>query len=204
MAFVRCAASMEEIVGRRRVVAYVALREDLIWALDEDGQRALWSSPRGSRRGPRRLAVAQAEVHRLRGHRILPGCMATPRPPPSPSCSRVTETRWTATSSSRCGDLSLAYAGRVAEAVAEGLRAEAEQPEEQNSQTSYVRYVVARVHVLAGQPEAALDRLETLVDEPGLRARELLRIDPNFAPIRTHPRFLRLLAGPGASDSASG
>jgi hypothetical protein len=47
--------------------------------------------------------------------------------------------------------------------------------------------------VLAGKHEQALDRLETLVDEPGIRSRAFLRIDPNLAPLRTHPRFVRLL-----------
>jgi hypothetical protein len=86
--------------------------------------------------------------------------------------------------------LSLAYAGRADEAVAEGLRAEAQQPKDQNTQGSYVRYVVARIHVLAGRPEEAIDRLPALADEPGLRSRELFRIDPNLAPLRDHPRFV--------------
>jgi len=99
--------------------------------------------------------------------------------------------------------LSLAYAGRTREAVAEALRAEAEQPQGQNSQTAYVRYVVARVHVLADLPETALDRLETLVDEPGIMTRAFLRIDPNFASLRTHPRFVRLVGGAPAATAGS-
>ena len=86
--------------------------------------------------------------------------------------------------------LGLAYAGRYKEAIAEALRAEREQPKDQNSQTSYVRYVIARTYVLAGQPDGALDRLEALASEPGLRSAGLFRIDPNFDPIRNHPRFV--------------
>ncbi|HWB42643.1 MAG TPA: protein kinase [Gemmatimonadales bacterium] len=197
--------AMEEIVGRRRVVAYVALRQDLIWALDDADQRALLElTPEDLDGGRADWAIAKAEVHRLRGHRIL---------------TRVygdTAAAAFAELIARYGDqvdryqlvalrgLSLAYAGRIKEALAEALRAEAEQPKGQSSQTAYVRYVVARVQVLAGRPEAALDRLETLVDVPGIMTREFLRIDPNFAPLRNHPRFRRLLGGPSASDSLPG
>ena len=99
--------------------------------------------------------------------------------------------------------LSLGYAGKVREAVEEALRAETEQPKGQNSQTAYVRYVVARVHVLVGKPEAALDRLEALVDQPGIMSRDFLRIDPNMDPLREHPRFVRLVGGVSASTGES-
>jgi hypothetical protein len=91
--------------------------------------------------------------------------------------------------------LSLAYAGRNKAALADALRAEAEQPKGQNGQAAYVGYVVARVHLLVGKPEPAPNRLEVLVDEPGIMSRSFLRIDPNFAPFRTHPRFGRLVGG---------
>ena len=197
--------AMEEILGRRRVVAYVALRQDLIWALDEAGQRALLElTPEDLDGGRADLAVAKAEVHRLRGHRILTRVYGDSAAAAFAELIASYGDQVDRYQLVAVRGLSLAYAGRVAEGVAEALRAEAEQPEGQSSQTAYVRYVVARVQVLAGQPEAALDRLETLVELPGIMSREFLRIDPNFAPLRTHPRFLRLLAGPGASNSASG
>jgi hypothetical protein len=43
--------------------------------------------------------------------------------------------------------------------------------------------------------DPAIDRLESLVDQPGIMTRDFLRIDPNFAPLRTHPRFVRLVGG---------
>jgi len=187
--------SMEEIAGRRRVAAYVALREDLIWALDDEGRRMLLElTPADLDGGRADWALAQAEVHWLLGDRKLTQAYG----------DSATEAFTTLLAG--YGDqvdrhqlvalrgLALAYAGRHEEAVREGLRAEAEQPKDQNTQSSYVRYVVARIHVLAGQPEEALDRLETLVDEPGLRSRELFRIDPNLAPIRDNPRFVRLVS----------
>ena len=191
--------SMEEIVGRRRVVAYVALREDLIWALDELGRRELLDlTPADLDGGRADWALAQAEVHWLRGD-----------PERSRAYGDSAVEAFTALLAGY-GDqvdrhqlvalrgLSLAYAGREREAVAEGLRAEVEQPKDQNTQASYVRYVVARIHVLAGKPEAALDRLEALVDEPGFKSIGFFGIDPNLTPIRANPRFVRLVSS-GAS-----
>jgi serine/threonine-protein kinase len=198
--------SMEEIVGRRRVVAYVALRHDLVWSLDDDGQRALLElTPEDLDGGRADWAIARAEVHKLRGQRMLTRVYG------DSAAAAFTELI------AGYGDqvdryqlvalrgLSLGYAGRMKEAVAEALRAEAEQPKGQNSQAAYVRYVVARVHLLAGKPEAALDRLEALVDQPGIMSRDFLRIDPNMDPLREHPRFVRLMGGASAStgDSAA-
>jgi serine/threonine-protein kinase len=195
--------SMEEIVGRRRVVAYVALRQDLIWALDDAQQRALLQlTPADLDGGRADWAVAQADVHWLRGHRMLARVYG------DSAASAFTELiagygeqvdRYQLIA---VRALSLAYAGRERDAIAEALRAEAEQPKGQISQTAYVRYIVARVHLLAGRPEAALDRLETLVDQPGIMSRDFLRIDPNFAPLRGDPRFLRLVGGEGETDTA--
>ena len=183
--------TMEQIVGRRRLVAYVALREDLVWALDEDSRRTLLELTPADLDGSRAdLFVARAQVHWLRGEREL-----------ARAWGDSADAAFTALLA-QYGDhlhrnqliamrgLALAYAGRHQEAVAEALRAEAEQPKDQNSQTSYVRYAVARIHVLAGKPDGAIDRLEALVAEPGLRSAGLFRIDPNFDPIRDHPRFV--------------
>jgi tetratricopeptide (TPR) repeat protein len=183
--------TMEEIVGRRRFVAYVALREDLVWALDEEGRRTLLTlTPEDLDGSVADLAVARAQVHWLRGERELARAWG------DSAAAAFTDLL------AQYGDqlhrnqlvamrgLGLAYAGRHREAITEALRAEAEQPKDQNSQTSYVRYAVARIHVLAGDPDGAIERLEALVREPGLRSAGLFRIDPNFDPIREHPRFV--------------
>jgi eukaryotic-like serine/threonine-protein kinase len=183
--------TMEQIAGRRRLVAYVALREDLVWALDDEGRRTLLTlTPADLDGAVADLAVARAQVHWLRGERTLARAWG------DSAAAAFTELL------AQYGDqlhrnqlialhgLGLAYAGRYDQAVAEALRAEAERPKDQNSQTSYVRYAVARIFVLAGRPDDAIDRLEALASEPGLRAAGLFRIDPNFDPIRHHPRFV--------------
>jgi serine/threonine-protein kinase len=196
--------SMEAIVGRRRVVAYVALRQDLIWALDDEQQRALLQlTPADLDGGRADWAVAQADVHWLRGHRMLARIYGDSAASAFAQLiagygEQVHRYQLIAVRA-----LALAYAGRDKQAIAEALRAEAEQPEGQNSQTAYVRYIVARVHLLAGRPEAALDRLETLVDQPGIMSRDFLRIDPNFAPLRRDPRFVRLVEEAERTDTVT-
>jgi serine/threonine-protein kinase len=188
--------SMEEIVGRRRVVAYVALRQDLIWALDDEGQRALLElKPEDLDGGRADWALAQAEVHWLRGHRMLTRVYGDSAASAFAVLIAGYGNQVDRYQLVALRGLSLAYAGRNKQAVAEALRAESEQPKGQTGQAAYVRYVVARVHLLAGKPEPALDRLETLVDEPGIMTRAFLRIDPNFEPLRAHPRFVRLIGG---------
>jgi hypothetical protein len=182
--------SMEEIVGRRRVAAYVALREDLLWALDDEGRRAVLElTPDDLDGGRADWALALAQVHWLRGDRKLARAFGDSATEAFTTLLAGYGDRVHRNQMVALRGLSLAYAGRTEEAVAEGLRAEAQQPKDQNAQRSYVRYVVARIHVLAGRPEEAIDRLESLADEPGLRSRQFFRIDPNLAPIRDHPRF---------------
>jgi tetratricopeptide (TPR) repeat protein len=183
--------SMEEIVGRRRLVAYVALREDLIWALDDEGRRALLELTPEDLDGSRAdLAIARAQVHWLRGERELARAWGDSAVGAFTTLLAEYGDQLHRNQLVAMRGLALAYAGRHEEALAEAKRAEAEQPGDQNSQTSYVRYAVARTHVLAGRPDGAIDRLEALVGEPGFRSAGLFRIDPNFDPIRDHPRFV--------------
>jgi tetratricopeptide (TPR) repeat protein len=179
--------SMEQIVGRRRFVAYVALREDLVWALDDDGRRLTPADLDGSVAD---LAVARAQVHWLRGERKLARAWGDSAAAAFTELLAQYGDRLHRNQLIAMHGLGLAYAGRYDEAVAEALRAEAERPKDQNSQTSYVRYAVARIFTLAGRPEEAIERLEALASEPGLRAAGLFRIDPNFDPIRHHQRFV--------------
>jgi serine/threonine-protein kinase len=183
--------TMEEIVGRRRFVAYVALREDLVWALDDEGRRTLLTlTPADLDGSVADLAVARAQVHWLRGERELARVWGDSAAAAFTALLAQYGNTLHRNQLVAMRGLGLAYAGRHREAVAEALRAEAERPKDQNSQTSYVRYAVARIHVLAGEPDAAIDRLEALASEPGLRSAGLFRIDPNFDPIREHPRFI--------------
>jgi serine/threonine-protein kinase len=91
--------------------------------------------------------------------------------------------------------VALAYLGRHAEAVREGQRAVALVPTAKDAQWGpYFQHQLARIYVLAGEAEKALDQLEALLQTPYYVSPRWLRIDPNFAPLRGNPRFERVLA----------
>jgi hypothetical protein len=55
--------------------------------------------------------------------------------------------------------------------------------------------MLARIYILVGEPEKALDRLEPLLGVPYFLSPGWLKIDPGFEPLRGSSRFQRLLAG---------
>jgi hypothetical protein len=92
--------------------------------------------------------------------------------------------------------LALAYLGRKAEAIAEGKRAVALVPITRDARLgTYIQHQLVRIYLLVGEPEKALDQLEPLLKVPYYLSPGWLRIDPTFAPLRTNPRFQRLVAG---------
>jgi serine/threonine-protein kinase len=91
--------------------------------------------------------------------------------------------------------VALAYMGRRDEAVRAGEQGLALQPISKDAQTGpYLQHQLARIYVLVGEPDKALDQLEPLLKIPYYLSPGWLRIDPTFEPLRKHPRF-RKLAG---------
>jgi hypothetical protein len=56
---------------------------------------------------------------------------------------------------------------------------------------------LVRIYLLTGEPDKALDQLQPLLQIPFYLSPGWLRLDPAFDPVRTHPRFERLIA-PGS------
>ena len=53
--------------------------------------------------------------------------------------------------------------------------------------------VLARVYAMVGERDAAQDQLEYLMSIPGDLGVGALRLDPAWAPLRSHPRFQALI-----------
>jgi len=96
------------------------------------------------------------------------------------------------------GDLGLAYAGlgRRKEAIREGEEAVRMMPLSKDAFVGeqLLRYL-AEIYMMCGEYEAAIDRLETLLSVPGYMSAAILRVDPIWDPIRSNPRFRRLVEG---------
>ena len=54
---------------------------------------------------------------------------------------------------------------------------------------------LARIYLLVGEPEKALDQLEPLLKVPFYLSPGWLRIDPTFEPVRKNPRFQKMVEG---------
>jgi tetratricopeptide (TPR) repeat protein len=90
--------------------------------------------------------------------------------------------------------LALAYLGRHDEAIREGERGVALVPISRDAyQGAYLQHQLVRVYLILGEQERALDLLEPLLKIPYYLSPGWLMIDPNFATVRGHPRFEKLL-----------
>jgi tetratricopeptide (TPR) repeat protein len=92
--------------------------------------------------------------------------------------------------------LGIAYAGlgRKQDAIREGKLAVELLPVNKDAWrgTSRVRDL-ARIYVMVGEFDLAIDQIEFLLSIPGKLSIPLLRLDPVWAPLREHPRFRKLL-----------
>jgi hypothetical protein len=91
--------------------------------------------------------------------------------------------------------VALAYAGRKDAGIRAGERAVV-LDSSQSQQARYYQHQLARIYILVGEQEKALDRLEPLLRKPYYLSPGWLKIDPTFDPLRNNPRFKRLVDAP--------
>jgi TolB-like protein/Flp pilus assembly protein TadD len=181
-------------VSPERFVALIATFWDLGWALSDEQQRLLLrldARPFDGDVGSWGLGLAQ--VAALRGDTGLVRIAA--------DSARAALERQTAQepddpqSHSALG-VALAYLGRRTEAIRAGEHGRDLLPIDRDAEDGpYQQHQLARIYVLLGEPERALDQLEPLLRIPYFLSPGWLRIDPTFAPLRGNPRFDRLLDG---------
>jgi TolB-like protein len=90
--------------------------------------------------------------------------------------------------------LTLAYLGRHDEAIREGERGMELLPISRDAYSAaYNQHQLVRIYMILGEREKALDLLEPLLRIPYYVSPGWLAIDPNFASLKGHPRFGKLL-----------
>jgi tetratricopeptide (TPR) repeat protein len=175
-------------------VAWMATYWDLYWVLDETQQALLLRLPPGPFDDNRASwGLALAATYALRGDQ--------PRTRAYADSARLAVEEQLKNAPDD-GNLlvqhatALAYGGRRAEAVQAGERAVSLWPRSKDAYTgSYVQHQLARVYIILGDQERALDLLEPLLKTPYYLSPGWLKVDPTFDPLRKNPRFQRLLSG---------
>jgi len=176
------------------LVAYVATSDDLVWVLNQlqqqlllrlrpsafDDDRATWGlvfAQTYALRGDAAKARIYADSARLAFEQQL---QASPKDPQRHALL----------------GLALAYLGQKAEAIRQGERSVALMPLTRDAIVGpYLQHQLARIYLILGEPQKALDQLELLLKIPYYLSPGWLKIDPNFAPLRGNPRFQRLVGG---------
>ena len=89
-----------------------------------------------------------------------------------------------------------AVLGRKSEAMAAMQKAVTLQPFAKDQFLGTALYVSRAVALMRlGESDAAIDQLEQLLKVPSFVSRNLLRLDPIYSPLRSNPRFQKLIQG---------
>ena len=176
------------------LAAFFGVYADLYWVLD-DAQQQLLLRLRPSAFADDRAnwAIVLAQTYWLRGDRAKARIYAD-------SARMAFEENIKATPDDAQQHallgLALAYLGRKADAIREGQRGVQLQPISKDAFSGpYMQHQLVRIYLLTGEPDKALDLLEPLLKIPYSLSPGLLRIDPNFAPLKGNPHFEKLAAG---------
>jgi serine/threonine-protein kinase len=96
----------------------------------------------------------------------------------------------------------LAGLGCADEAIAEGTAFEALAPIEKDGIAPYRVFELAQSYTLLGLHDAAVAQLERLLSIPGPHSARWLAIDPMWRPLKSHPRFQKLMSESESDEHA--
>ena len=186
----RCIKTARPEVEPTAMVSNLATYWDLFWILDEPQQQLLlrltpsaFDDDRGA------WGIALAATYHLRGDQ--PGPAPTPTRPRPRSRSRSRPRRTMPSSTSSWAPRSRTRAeGRGGAPGEESLEMAPITKDAYSG--AYNQHQLARIYILVGEPDKALDQLEPLLKLPYYLTPAWLRIDPTFEPLRSNPRFQRL------------
>jgi serine/threonine-protein kinase len=186
---------LEASAGARGVAAYVALREDLIWALADDQLRTLTTlTPADLDGGRGDWGLAVAEAHHLLGDAARAWAYGDSAAAAYAELLAGWGERKDRGQIVVTRALALALAGRAREAVREAERAGELQPLGSGLQSAYVAYVQGRVFAMTGEHARAVERLTAVLAAPAQVSRASFRIDRTLAPLRADAAFQSLIA----------
>jgi eukaryotic-like serine/threonine-protein kinase len=183
------------------LVAAVANWIDLVWLLDDAQQRLLLRlMPSAFDENRAAWGIVLAQTYDVRGNMVMRRAYAdSARIAFQHQLEGSVESTSTSTFDAQRHaflGLALAYLGQKAAAIREGQRGVAASPISRDAFVGpYIQLQLARIYLLVGESEKALDQLEPLLRMPYFLSPAWLKIDPNFAPLRGNPRFQRLAEG---------
>jgi TolB-like protein len=186
--------SAAKTVEPTALVAYMATFEDLGWALSEQQQQLLLRlTPDAFDDDRSAWGICLAQAYAWKGDQANVRVYAEEarkaneeqlREAPSDAQRHVFL------------GLSLAYLARKDEAIREGLKGVELLPTSKDAINGpYFQHQLARIYMLVGEPDKAIDQLEQVLKIPYFVSPAWLKIDPNFDPLRNNPRFQKLVAG---------
>jgi TolB-like protein/Flp pilus assembly protein TadD len=202
-----CYLAQGDLAGARRLISVASERMPLTalvaqfgtfysldWVLDEAQREVLVRLPVGSVFDDRAMwGLALMQAHSRRGDEAKVREFAEISA--EGWAARIAQDPEDAQSYGLLG-VSLAYLGRAEEAVEAGERARVMRPMERDAADGpYLQFQVARIHILVGDHETALDLLEPVLQVPFYLSPGWLRVDPTFDPLRGNPRFEALTEG---------